>query len=89
MNAALTSILLLCALPVCTLPAAAAERCTVPRESWRPVDELRAELTGKGWTIANIKTEDGCYEVYGTDGEGKRSEIFFDPASFEPVGSDD
>ena len=44
---------------------------------------------GKGWQIANVKTEDGCYEVYGKDDKGKRVEIFFDPATFEAVGSDD
>ena len=51
--------------------------------------ELPAELTAKGWQIANVKTEDGCYEVYGKDDKGKRVEIFFDPATFEAVGSDD
>ncbi len=80
----LTSALLLCA-----VPALAAERCDVPKENWRSVDDLRTELTGKGWTIRNVKIEDGCYEVYGTNGEGKRAETFFDPATFTAVGDDD
>ena len=70
-------------------PALAAERCDVAQANWRPVEELTAELTAKGWTVSNVKTEDGCYEVYGHDQDGKRVEIFFDPATFEAVGDDD
>lgn len=80
----------LAALLACAaLPALATERCDVAQDKWRTVEALRTELTGKGWTIANIKTEDGCYEVYGTDDTGKRVEIFFDPATFAAVGSDE
>ena len=71
------------------LPALAEEKCTVPQDQWRPVEELKTELTTKGWTISNVKTEDGCYEVYGKDEKGEKVEIFFDPATFEAKGSDD
>ena len=71
------------------LPALAEDRCTVPEADWRPVEELKADLTAKGWTISNVKTEDGCYEVYATDETGKKVEIFFDPLTFAAVGSDD
>lgn len=71
------------------VPALAAERCAAPQADWRPVEALTAELTAKGWTVSNVKTEDGCYEVYGRDAEGKRVETFFDPATFEAVGDDD
>lgn len=82
--------ILLAALIVGTaLPAFASERCTAPKDKWRPVDELKAELTARKWMIKNVKIEDGCYEVYGKDDKGQRVEIFFDPVSFEAVGSDD
>lgn len=82
--------ILLAALIVGTaLPAFASDRCTAPKDKWRPVDELKAELTAKKWTIKNVKIEDGCYEVYGKDEKGQRVEIFFDPVSFAAVGSDD
>ena len=70
-------------------PALAADGCDVPQSDWRPVEALTADLTAKGWTVSNVKTEDGCYEVYGHDQDGKRVEIFFDPATFEAVGSDE
>ena len=82
--------ILLTALIVGTaLPAFASDRCTAPKDKWRPVDELKAELTAKKWTIKSVKIEDGCYEVYGKDDKGQRVEIFFDPVSFAAVGSDD
>ena len=71
-------------------PAFAAEvECKQPEASWKPVEELKTKLTAEGWTIKNVKIEDGCYEVYGKDEKGQRVEIFFDPVSFEAVGSDD
>lgn len=70
-------------------PALAAERCDVAEADRRPVEELTADLTAKGWTVSNVKTEDGCYEVYGRDETGARVETFFDPATFEAVGADD
>ena len=71
------------------LPALAEGKCNVPQDQWRPVEELKTELTAKGWTISNVKTEDGCYEVYATDETGKKVEIFFDPLTFAALGSDD
>lgn len=82
-------ILIAALVSLVALPALASDRCHVEKSKWRPVDELKTELSAKGWTISNVKTEDGCYEVYGKDEKGKRVEIFFDPATFEERGSDD
>ncbi len=83
------TFLILSIATLAALPALAEERCNVDMADWRPVEELQAELSAKGWTVSNVKKEDGCYEVYGTDATGKRVEIFFDPATFEERGSDD
>ena len=80
----LTAILLATAVPVLASP-----KCTAPKEQWRNVEELKTQLTSKGWTIKNVKVDEGCYEVYGKDENGKKVEIYFDPVSFEAVGSDD
>lgn len=69
--------------------ALASDRCSVPEAEWRPQAELESTLTGKGWTISNVKKEDGCYEVYAKDEKGARVEVFIDPKTFEIVGSDD
>lgn len=65
-----------------TFPALADEHCTVPQVDWRPVEELTADLTAEGWTISNVKTDDGCDEVQGRDQDGNRVEKFLDPATF-------
>lgn len=71
-------------------PALAAEvECTQPEASWRPIKDLEAKLIAEeGWTISNVKIEEGCYEVYGKDKDGNRVEVFFDPVTFEKVGED-
>ncbi|WOI55714.1 PepSY domain-containing protein [Palleronia sp. LCG004] len=81
--------LLAALLTAAALPAFAEDICNVDKADWRPVEELKSELVDKGWSISNVKEEDGCYEVYGKDADGQRVEIFFDPASFEEMGSDD
>ena len=52
-------------------PAFADEaKCNQPPASWQPVEALKTKLTGEGWTIKNVKTDEGCYEVYATDKDG-------------------
>lgn len=80
--------ILIACLALAGAPALAGEVCH-PTGQVRPTEELKAALTAKGWSVANIKEEKGCYEVYATDETGKRVEIYFDPASFEQMGSDD
>ena len=62
-------------------------RCEpVAKEEMRPQMELQRKLVGEGWKVRQVKTFNGCYEVYGFDATGERTEAFFHPRSFEPVG---
>jgi len=75
---------------VTTLAAGAAQasdKCAVPQAEWQPKESLQQKLEGDGWKIKKIKVDDGCYEVYGTDAQGKRMEVYFDPKSFAVVKS--
>lgn len=64
-----------------------AVKCTpVSKEQMRPQMELQRKLTGEGWKVRQIKNFNGCYEVYGFDEKGQRTEAFFDPKTFEKVG---
>lgn len=56
-----------------------------PRESWRPMEELRTTLNDAGWEVRKIKIDEGCYEVYGVTPEGQRVEAYFDPVAFEKL----
>lgn len=68
--------------------AQASDKCATPQAEWQPKESLQQKLEGDGWKIKKIKVDDGCYEVYGTDAQGKRMEIYFDPKSFAVVKSD-
>ncbi len=71
-----------------TLAAGAAnadDDCFVPMTKWQPraaVADLAAE---NGWAVRRIKIDDGCYEIIGTDAEGRRIEVKVHPGTLEIV----
>lgn len=68
------------------LPAAAIAddvRCNVPAAERQPEQALKAKLEAAGMTVKRIKTEDGCYEAYAIDKDGKRVEAYFDPRTLD------
>jgi hypothetical protein len=65
--------------------ASAAELCNVPEGEWQPKEALQKQLEGEGVTIKKIKIDEGCYEVYGTDKDGKRIENYYDPKTFSLI----
>jgi hypothetical protein len=65
--------------------AAAGDRCNVPAAEWQSLEALQHKLEADGWTVSRTKIEDGCYEAYATDNEGRRVEAYFDPKTFEIV----
>lgn len=58
---------------------------TMPKEEKKPQMELQKKLEGEGWKVRQVKNFNGCYEVYGFDGQGKKAEAFFNPKTFERV----
>ena len=68
-------------------PALASDKCNVPQAEWQPKEALQQKLEGEGWKVKKLKVDDGCYEVYVTDGQGKRMEVYFDPKTFATVKS--
>ena len=61
-------------------------KCDEPKAEWKPQMELQRKLTADGWKVRQVKTDNGCYEVYGFDNTGRRIEIYFNPKTFEKVG---
>ncbi len=57
----------------------------MPQEEKKPQMELQKKLEGEGWKVRVVKNYNGCYEVYGFDGAGKKAEAFFNPKTFERV----
>lgn len=64
-----------------------AVRCEpVPKVEMKPQMELQRKLTEEGWKVRQIKNFNGCYEVYGFDAAGRRTEAFFHPKTLAKVG---
>ena len=57
----------------------------IPQAEWQPQMALQDKLKSEGWKVRQVKTWNGCYEVYGTDAKGERAEAFFNPKTFERV----
>ncbi|EEW25845.1 PepSY domain-containing protein [Rhodobacter ferrooxidans] len=57
--------------------------CTAPMSTWQPREVLAEKVRALGWEVDRIRTDDGCYKVYGRDETGKRIEAEFDPATLE------
>ena len=73
------------ALGVAAAPASATGKmsCDAPQNSWKSMDTLQAQLVKQGWQVRKAKVDGGCYEVYGTDPQGRRVEAYFHPVSFK------
>ncbi len=57
----------------------------IPPKDWKPQAQLQQRLAKQGWQVRQIKTYNGCYEVYGFDANGARAEAFFNPKTLDRV----
>ncbi len=87
-----TRALLLAVLPLLTViaaPTAHADgnvRCDAgPRDTWRPLAELRKKAWMEGWTVQKTQIEGDCYEVYGRTESGQAIEAFFHPVTLKKL----
>lgn len=69
--------------------------CFVPMSEWQPRAAVQAAAEAQGWQVLRIKADDGCYQIKGTDAEGRPIEVRLDPATldileieFEPLMGD-
>jgi len=65
--------------------AAGATCSTAPAAKFQPKTKLEAQLKADGLKVRQIKTENGCYEVYATDANGKRVNVAFNAETLEKV----
>ncbi len=52
-----------------------------PRAQWMSEEAVRGHATELGYDVRNVKIEDGCYEIYAIDGEGRRVEAYLNPTT--------
>ena len=65
--------------------AFARDDCFVPMADWHPREAVARLAAENGWTVRRIKIDDGCYEIDGTDAEGRRIEVTVNPETLEMI----
>ena len=81
----LGSALLALATGLSVSPALASDDCDAPASRWQSRESVRQMAVQKGWEIHRLKIDDGCYEVRGTDAEGRGFKAKIDPETLEVV----
>lgn len=75
--------LLVLSLGLAALPAAATDDCEAPLNRWQSRDAVRQMAAAQGWQIQRLKIDDGCYEVRGTDAQGRSFKAKIDPETLK------
>tara|TARA_R110000868_G_scaffold209488_2_gene459274 strand:+ start:3711 stop:4028 length:318 start_codon:yes stop_codon:yes gene_type:complete len=65
--------------------ALAEDDCFVPMADWQPREAVARLAQENGWTVRRIKVDDGCYEIDGSDAEGRRIEVMVHPATLQVI----
>ena len=77
--------LLLAAASLSTSVLAKADCAKHPKDQWMPEADAKARIEAQGYMIKKFKVDGQCYEIYGTNKEGKKVEIYFDTKTLAVV----
>ncbi|QDK47077.1 PepSY domain-containing protein [Bdellovibrio sp. ZAP7] len=73
-------IILLAVLSLLSTSAFAKKNCTdEPKDKWMSEADFKKKVESEGYKISKFKQPGTCYEIYGTDKDGKKVEIYFNP----------
>lgn len=70
------------------IPAGAAladDECFVPMTDWQPRKAVTLLATENSWTVRRIKIDDGCYEIDGSDAEGRQIKVTVHPKTLQVI----
>jgi hypothetical protein len=56
-----------------------------PKADWMSETDAKTKILAQGYKIEKFKIDGNCYEIYGSDKEGKKVEIYFDTKSLDVV----
>ena len=82
-NRTLSLGLLVLSLGLAALPALAEDDCDAPLNRWQSRDAVRQMAAAQGWQIQRLKIDDGCYEIRGTDVQGRTFKAKIDPETLK------
>ena len=83
MHSSLRRGLLALSLGLIVLPAVADDDCDAPVERWQSREAVRQMAARQGWQIKRLKIDDGCYEIRGTDSQGRIFKAKIDPETLK------
>lgn len=73
-------LLMVLALLVGATSAYAKKDCTTePQSKWMSEADFKKKVEAEGYKISKFKQSGTCYEIYGTNKEGQKVEIYFNP----------
>ena len=75
--------LLALALGLVALPTLADDDCDAPVNRWQSREAVRQMAAQQGWQIQRLKIDDGCYEIRGTDAQGRSFKAKLDPETLK------
>lgn len=52
-----------------------------PADQWLKADQIRAKAEELGYRVQSIDQDDGCWEIKGTDRDGRKAEVHLDPVT--------
>ncbi|MBW8314532.1 MAG: PepSY domain-containing protein [Thiobacillus sp.] len=75
--------LLALSLGLAALPTWADDDCDAPLNRWQTREAVRQMAAAQGWQIQRLKIDDGCYEIRGTDAQGRSFRAKIDPETLK------
>lgn len=77
--------LLVVSLGLAAEPTFADDDCEVPVQQWQSREAVQQMARDRGWQLQRLKIDDGCYEVRGTDAQGRVFKAKIDPQTLAVV----
>ena len=68
---------------VAATAALAGDHCDRPMRDWRPRQAVEERARNLGVEVSRIRTDDGCYKIYGRTADGRSVEIEMDPVTLK------
>lgn len=85
LSSVLSKALLAVALGLTAGPSLAEDDCNAPVQQWQSREAARQMATAQGWQVQRLKIDDGCYEIRGTDAQGRAFKATIDPQTLKIV----
>lgn len=66
-----------------TVPTWAGNDCDAPVDRWQSREAVRQMAAAQGWQVQQLKIDDGCYEIRGTDAQGQAFKAKINPETLK------